>query len=183
MNRFFKSLIAAGTVCACALSANAQLGTNTSVAVGAVGGVVSTPLSLNGTNTIAGPGTNFINGASATGFVLPVAQHPNVGVTLGYNCLTSATNGNLVISGFRSYDNAATYETTAGIKLTNALPTAVQFAAGTTNFVVEYDVTVNNATHILWSNIVDTAAAGTVTNLYMSFNLNNGTTWTVPATR
>lgn len=160
------------------IPAFAQLGTNTTVAVGAVGGVVYTPLN-GGTNNIAANTTV----STITNVTVPVAQHPNVGVEVIYNCWTGATNGNFILNLAKSYDNGNTYETTPSISLTNALPTALQFAAGKTNFVVDFDLSVPNATFLQTSSMQNTATGGNVTNVQVIFNLNNQTVWNVPAQR
>lgn len=173
MKKILSIVLCSAALC---VSALAQLGTNTTPAVGATGGVVSTV--ING-------GTNYV-AASTTGTytaAVPVAQHANVGIGLTYNCNPGATNGNVIVTLAKSYDNGNTYETTPSIKLTNALPTAVQFAANSTNWVALYDLSVPNATHLEVVSIQNTASGGPITNLAVYMNLNNNTVWTVPAQR
>lgn len=171
MKKILPLILFASLVC---VSAMAQLGTNTTPAVGATGGVVYTV--ING-------GTNYV-AASATGTytaAVPVGQHANVGIGLSYNCNPGATNGNVIVTLAKSYDNGNTYETTPSIKLTNALPTALQFAANATNYVALYDLSVPNATHLEVVSVQNTASGGPITNLSVYMNLNNNTVWTVPA--
>ncbi len=150
------------------------LGTNAAPsAPGATGGVFT--LLNGGTNNLTGATTNAVSN-----LVIACYGHYAVGVTLGYNAwLSTATNGNVVLGLERTYDGL-NYETTPYCYLTNALPTAVQWAAGQTNPVVNFDLPgLQNARAVQIVSEANTgASAAWITNLLVEYSINNQTWFT-----
>lgn len=119
--------------------------------------------------------------------VFPVGMHADAGIMVRYSdSNVGATNANLILIGFQSFDGGQTFESKPSILLTNAFPTAVEQGSytGFTNRTALFQVSVPCATHIGFQvGNTGSAAGQDVTNLVVNCNLNNKTIWTTPAPR
>lgn len=199
MKKLFSTIL---LTAALALSSFAQqqfLGTNAvSYPSGGYAGFFGSTFN-GGTNNFTGATTNtyfvlqtnvyatYTNTNAIPSITWPVAMHPNVGLVFTYwSLVNTSTNGSNIFKLVRSFDNGATYETTPFLTLTNILPTALQMlalGAAQTNTVC-FDVGVTNATH-LGIQEIDNTGVNTIhlTNVSVGLNLNNPTTFTLPAPR
>jgi hypothetical protein len=168
------------------LTATAQLGTNTQQQIGAAGGVYN--IIPGGTNGVAALTTNTygisVTNVGANGisnvitypqFIFPCQYQKDIGLEIIEASVGTSTNAPVgtVYAVSRSYDNAATFETTPFRFLTNAMPTA---ANGFTN-VFLYDLAVTNATHIAIVSIGEQGTNQNRTNIIVNAVLKNSTQW------
>jgi hypothetical protein len=176
-----------------ALSAFAQLGTNTTQTVGAPGGVLV--VMPGGTNSVAALTTNVytmsVTNVGANGksnvisypiFIFPTGYQKELGIEIieaNIGASTNSTSGARIYSFIRSFDNAATFEVASNapayLTLTNSAPTA---ANGYTNTFL-FDLPNTNATHIALLQIANTGTNQNVTNITVDAVFKNATQWHV----
>jgi hypothetical protein len=139
----------------------------------------------------AGVFTTFLNGGTNTVPALTTntyanpplieacSEHPHFGFYLSCSCAApTATNGSIVVKGFRSFDNGNSFETNPWQTWTNAFPVAP--TKGFTNWPACFDCFATNATHILFQ-IGNTDTSLDVSNVTVIFHLPSTRVYAVPA--